>query len=165
MTQERIQALEEALRSTLNFIENTESELGVMLGCGDKARIMAALDVQPLTVQEAVPAGHTSHQIERLIWEAMAWAVKKAPQLFASGISEIPEYEENGNASAEVMVRGVADRIRETFATHQTVTVQDAARVPEIVALIEAAKAANPHISGALGFTLAAALNAIAEGE
>lgn len=46
----------------------------------------------------------------------------------------------------------------------QPVTVQDAARVPEIAALIEAAKAANPHIRGAIGFTLNAALRAIAEG-
>ena len=44
------------------------------------------------------------------------------------------------------------------------VSVQDAARVPEIAALIEAATAAKPHIRGALGFTLNAALRAIAEG-
>ncbi|UOF80330.1 hypothetical protein [Caudoviricetes sp.] len=35
-------ALVEALRSTLNFIENTEGEMGVILGCGDKARAALA---------------------------------------------------------------------------------------------------------------------------
>jgi hypothetical protein len=42
MTADLITALEEALRSTLNFIENTESELGIILGCGDKARAALA---------------------------------------------------------------------------------------------------------------------------
>lgn len=34
--------LVEALRSTLNFIENTEGEMGVILGCGNKARAALA---------------------------------------------------------------------------------------------------------------------------
>lgn len=38
----KMQALVEALRSTLNFIQNTESEMGVILGCGDKARAALA---------------------------------------------------------------------------------------------------------------------------
>lgn len=33
-----VSGLVEALRSTLNFIQNTESEVGVILGCGDRAR-------------------------------------------------------------------------------------------------------------------------------
>ena len=37
-----VAALVEALRSTLNFIENTEGEMGVILGCGDKARATLA---------------------------------------------------------------------------------------------------------------------------
>lgn len=37
-----VAALVEALRSTLNFIENTEGEMGVILGCGDKARAALA---------------------------------------------------------------------------------------------------------------------------
>lgn len=39
---DRITALEQALRSTLNFIENTESELGVILRCGVRARAALA---------------------------------------------------------------------------------------------------------------------------
>lgn len=38
----KVQALVDALRSTLNFIQNTESEMGVILGCGDKARAALA---------------------------------------------------------------------------------------------------------------------------
>jgi len=34
----RIEELEAALRGALNFIENTESELGITLSCGDIAR-------------------------------------------------------------------------------------------------------------------------------
>lgn len=37
-----VAALVEALRSTLNFIENTEGEMGVILGCGNKARAALA---------------------------------------------------------------------------------------------------------------------------
>ena len=72
MNAERIKALEDALLSTLNFIENTESEMGVILGCGDKARAALAASkpapechqqglvtadggqaAQPVTVQDA----------------------------------------------------------------------------------------------------------------
>ena len=35
-------ALVEAAKSALRFIENTESELGVVLGCGDKTRTAIA---------------------------------------------------------------------------------------------------------------------------
>lgn len=40
--QSRADALESALIGTLNFITNTESELGVILGCADKARLALA---------------------------------------------------------------------------------------------------------------------------
>lgn len=37
-----VAGMAEALQSALNFIKNTESEMGVILGCGDKARAILA---------------------------------------------------------------------------------------------------------------------------
>lgn len=44
IAQGRIEALEAALKRALNFIENTESEYDIELGCGDIAR--AALNLK-----------------------------------------------------------------------------------------------------------------------
>lgn len=50
-----------------------------------------------------------SHEIEKLIWVAMAWALENADALPKTGI---PGYTETGNSDAELMVRIVAQRVR-----------------------------------------------------
>lgn len=73
-------------------------------------------------------------EIERAVWSAMIWAAANNP-----GFNGLPEYTDGGNSFAEDEARAASARIRASLDV-APVSLAEAARVPEIAALIEAAK-------------------------
>ena len=164
---DRIKALEDALTLAANRLHrvaldfDTGSRRSIeALEWADEARAALAASQPAQAMQNPATSYGNPGEIVAQRDLAVRSAQKRSAELDAMR-DQMQELRRKANASEARAshLQSALDRMKA-----QPLTVQDAARVPEIAALIEAATAAKPHIRGALGFTLNAALRAIAEG-